>query len=859
MKWHFSILSFFFLIITYGQENQIRGRILDSYGVPIPFANIIVNDNASPSKTITYGYSDNKGEFRIDISENLEIVFLNITCIGYVEKSVSYHSKSNKYLEINIETSVTKLKEVVIEARQLRDTLKLDIKNMNLSKDDNLRKMLEKTGGVILSEDGSISYQGKQINRVLVNGKEVFVNQNKVALDNITYDIMKGVQVINNYKDKFSLDFDRIRSPVINIETKSEFKGVLKAEIDLGYGHKKNYLFGGKGFFFSDKINAFLTSNSNNFGKKEFSQKDISTPIQQYASPALRGLLSPFFETNQRARKSFISSSSITLRKEKKNSKSGIVLYYGATSNEVLRSQNIFIGDTLIRKSHLDLREEGHFVSATINHVQKLSSKTVLQNIFSSVITTKENNNMSLDSLFSPNLSFFLERTKIKPSNFSVVNSLKVTSLLNYHTSFNINLDFYQENISNNLDTQLINSTTPKVIQKEDFSKQHFSFNPNFKFKLKNASLNLGGNLISRREKAILNNQGNLFGENKRKRHLVISELLALYKGYVGKLDYNFSFTPTLIYSEKSNNSTISKMSHTLVYNFETQKKISIGFRRRFYFQDLTMMFDTIIKSVNNIVVSDIKRNDGFSVKDIASFSWFNNNVAKSKSTFFIYNYSKENNFLQSTLDSVSNNIFFYSNRVFDDKHTHNINLGIKKGFYLGSKLNRLDLSGGLKFSFTDYPTIFSGLETDANITSWEPSIAITYVPRKIFIREITNVSKYRPQIFRVGDVETNRQTIFNNRLTIEGGRQEINWSVDFDYQFYNVQQDNFGVLDLNLLFGYEVSDKFKLSLKGQSILSLFKINNFNSVNTLSNGNVVTQTFNNNNLGFLLLNATIKL
>src|SRR5690606_17187557 len=125
-----------------------------------------------------------------------------------------------QYLSIYMEERTIKLEEIEVKARVYTDTLAIDTEQMNLSKSSTLRDILDRTDGMIVSKDGGISYQGKQINKVLINGKEVFINQNKVALDNLNYEIMENVQVINNYKDKFTLDFNNIKDPVININTK---------------------------------------------------------------------------------------------------------------------------------------------------------------------------------------------------------------------------------------------------------------------------------------------------------------------------------------------------------------------------------------------------------------------------------------------------------------------------------------------------------------------------------------------------------------------------------------------------------------------------------------------------------------
>ncbi|MEO1033807.1 MAG: carboxypeptidase-like regulatory domain-containing protein, partial [Bacteroidota bacterium] len=230
------ILFFTYAFSSYGQQKEVLGTIKNSKGDPVPFANVVVQDTTEAKNPITYGYTDEQGSFALEIPSKFQQILINVTAIGYEEKAIVVLLNQEQPLTIFLEESITQLGEVVVKARKVTDTLNIDTDGMNLSKESTLRDMLKKTDGIIIGEEGAISYQGKQINKVLINGKEVFVNQNNVALDNLNYEIMENVQIIDNYKDKFTLDFKRIRDPVINIETKSKFKGVLKTQVDMGYG-----------------------------------------------------------------------------------------------------------------------------------------------------------------------------------------------------------------------------------------------------------------------------------------------------------------------------------------------------------------------------------------------------------------------------------------------------------------------------------------------------------------------------------------------------------------------------------------------------------------------------------------------
>ena len=675
--------SFFFLtciFCSYGQQKEIHGTIKNIEGNPIAFANIVVQDTTEAKKVITYGYSKEKGSFVLEIPSNIMKVLINVTAIGYQEKTIVVKLIQEQPINIILEESITQLSEVVVKVRKVTDTLNIDTDDMNLSKESTLREMLKKTDGVIVGDEGGISYQGKQINKVLINGKEVFINQNKVALDNLNYEIMNNVQIIDNYKDKFTLDFKRIRDPVINIQTKSKFKGVLKTQADIGYGFKGKYGLNGKGFFFSDKLNAFATTHTNNVGKKELSEKDVSASVKNYATEELNNILYPFFIEDYQTTKSFVSNSSLTLRWQGLNSKSGFIFYHGNILAERKTSYSTFIADTLIRKRELKNIEKGNFVSATANYSHILSPKTVLQNVLSVIGIGFQQKNESVDTLFVPNTTFFKEQVEDVPENLSISNNLKITHLLNENKAFNFNLDYYYEKDSKYFETKLTNIDVQDILQQGLFFKKYLRAQGNFNFRLRKTTFNAGISVSKNNEKGSIDFLSNTHENSKLKRNVLEIEAPLSLDGSIKKIDYSFSVTPTIIYTQNTDNRRFLKMTNSLTYNFEAQNNLSLRMSHDYQFYDINSLYDTIVKSYNHKVINNSKKNiEQYSVKDEVFFSWFNSNVAQSKNIYAIYRYSQEKDFLQSILDSISNNVFYYSNRVFDKNKTHTVSAGGKK------------------------------------------------------------------------------------------------------------------------------------------------------------------------------------
>lgn len=826
----------------------------------MPFANIVIQDSTEVQKPLTYGHSDELGNFSLKTSSKSTYILINVTAIGYQEKTVTVQLTEEKQsLRILLEESIMQIGEVVVKARKIKDTVNIDTDGMNLSKESTLRDMLNKTDGIIIGEEGGISYQGKQINKILVNGKEVFVNQNTIALDNLNYEIMENVQIIDNYKDKFTLDFKRIRDPVINIETKSKFKGVLKAQIDTGYGFKNKYGVNGKGYYFSDKLNAFATSHTNNIGKKELSERDVSASVKQFATEELNTILYPFFIEDFQTTKNFVTNNSLTFRWQGLNSKSGVVFYYGNIHTERETDYSTFIADTLVKKSEVKDTEKGTYVSATANYSHILSSKTVLQNVFSIMEINYQKKTESVDSLFIPAPTFIWQQTHDVPKNLTLSNALKLTYLMGDNTVFSFNLNSYYEKNKNDFETQLTNIEVDDILQEKSSLKQYSRALGNLNFKLRKATLNTGIAITKNMEVGELSFLNNTHEDSKLRRNIFTVEAPIFFDGSVKNIDYNFSVTPTIIHVENTDNREFLKMFHSLTYNFEAQKKLNLGVERSYKFYDLSLLYDTIVRNYNHKIINNSELNiEQYGVRDEVSLSWYTNNVARSKKFDIVYRYNKEKDFLQSVLDSISENVFYYSNKIFDKKETHTFSAGGKKGVYMGSAYHRLDIGGAVNYLQNHYPTILNDQFTRASNVMWEPAFNLNFLPRKFFIKEIYNQLKWSHLVFKIGGDKITEQSITTNTFAVKGHGEKINWKVDFEYLFYKVNEDAFNVPDSNFTFKYDISEKLSFSLTGRSLLTLFHLNNYNSVNTISYGNTLTQIRTGNNLGYLIFYASYK-
>ena len=463
-----------------------------------------------------------------------------------------------------------------------------------------------------------------------------------------------------------------------------------------------------------------------------------------------------------------------------------------------------------------------------------------------------------MDTLLIPDQNYFMQQNLNTPKDIAISNVMKLTHMLGDSAIFDLDMDYYYENFSRDYKTQLSNIEAPDIFQEESFSKSFFSTQGNFKFRLEKSALNIGINSTNNIEFGKLYSRSNS-NNTDLKRNVSTIGIPFYLSGGIKKFDYKISISPTLIFKEQSGNRRFLKMSHSLTYNIESQNKLGLGYSHNYKFYNLNSLYDTIVKDYNHIIINQNESNlEKFSTNDELALSWFNNNVARSKSLHIIYRYNRKQDFLQSVLDSISNNRFFYSNRIFDNKQTHTLNTGAKKGFYLGKVYHRLTIGGNFNLKYSSYPTIVNNVEALAEVNSWNPEAKITFAPRNFFMSEMGNRFEWSELSFNLDGKETNKQSVFTNTFSIKGFGDKVSWNLDFIYSKYNTNDEIFDVPDTHLEFKYDLSEKLSFSIRGQSLLTLFNLNNYSFINTVSDGNTVIQTKTSNNLGYLILYTSIK-
>lgn len=173
---------------------------------------------------------------------------------------------------------------VVVRATRIKmvikgDTVEYNADAFNLAEGSMLDKLIEAMPGMELRSNGEIYNNGRKVESLLVNGKDFFNGDPKMALDNLPAYTVKSVQVYRKDADEAylisdSLARDAKKRLVVDVKLKKEYSKGWMVNTDLAYGTSERYFAKGFGMYYTDALKLALYGNVNNLGDQSVLQSD---------------------------------------------------------------------------------------------------------------------------------------------------------------------------------------------------------------------------------------------------------------------------------------------------------------------------------------------------------------------------------------------------------------------------------------------------------------------------------------------------------------------------------------------------------------------------------------------------------
>ena len=150
------------------------------------------------------------------------------------------------------------------------DTLLFNTKALRLPPNASLAAMMKELPGISIDKDGNLTFQGKTVSQILVDGKPFFGDVS-TALANMPTDAVKDVKMYEKTDEEkeFRGELDTDKATVVDLTIKEEYKSTWMANIDLGGGTDNRYL--GKVFTtnFTDRRRTAVYAQVNNISQNQ--------------------------------------------------------------------------------------------------------------------------------------------------------------------------------------------------------------------------------------------------------------------------------------------------------------------------------------------------------------------------------------------------------------------------------------------------------------------------------------------------------------------------------------------------------------------------------------------------------------
>lgn len=273
--------------LSNAQYVTIRGIVKDALdGEVLP--RVSVRLLTAKDSTFVEGTSgDNEGKFSLKPVAHGSYI-AQFSYLGYKTQYVNIRTERGKSRynmgEIQMSTGDILLSEATVvgkapEVVVKEDTVEFNADSYKTQPSAVVEDLLKRLPGVEVDETGKITANGKEVTKILLDGKEFFSDDPKVASKNIPVEMVQKLQVVDRKSDLARITGvdDGEEETVINLTIKPGMKQGWFGEIQGGYGYSQinphRYQGGAMVNYIKDDDQFTLIANSNNVNSMGFTDQ----------------------------------------------------------------------------------------------------------------------------------------------------------------------------------------------------------------------------------------------------------------------------------------------------------------------------------------------------------------------------------------------------------------------------------------------------------------------------------------------------------------------------------------------------------------------------------------------------------
>ena len=266
---------------AYAQEEEqdevgrmtISGQLIDADLKEPMVQTTIQLFTASDSVFVGGTVTNQKGNFSLEAPSS-GTYRLKISSVGYETLERELTLRRNEHQDLGMllmETESIMLKEAVVTGRAAqvvvrKDTIMYNPEAYRTPEGSPIEELIKRIPGAEVDDDGNITINGKQVKKILLDGREFMLGDVETALKNIPVSIIQNMKFYDQQSDQARITGidDGEKETVLDFTIKKGMNRGYMTNLDLAAGTHHRYASRGMGSSFTDKTRFVLLGNWNN-------------------------------------------------------------------------------------------------------------------------------------------------------------------------------------------------------------------------------------------------------------------------------------------------------------------------------------------------------------------------------------------------------------------------------------------------------------------------------------------------------------------------------------------------------------------------------------------------------------------
>ncbi|MCG2420500.1 carboxypeptidase-like regulatory domain-containing protein [Aequorivita sp. F47161] len=245
IKEYFIILLNCLILLLSGNfaycQSIVSGTVLDTLQKPIPYVNVFL-ESENQDGIIAFTTTQENGRYKLTTDKvgKFELTFSSISFQKKTE-TLSLEKNTNYKLDVVLKVETFTLDQVIINTDKAvtvkKDTIIFKADAFKKGNEETVEDLLKNIPGINVDSDGKIKIGGKEVEKVMIEGDDLFEKGYKLLTKNLDAAVINKVEVYEHYsKNRLLKGIENSERVALNLTLKNNVKNKIFGVLKPGYG-----------------------------------------------------------------------------------------------------------------------------------------------------------------------------------------------------------------------------------------------------------------------------------------------------------------------------------------------------------------------------------------------------------------------------------------------------------------------------------------------------------------------------------------------------------------------------------------------------------------------------------------------